>query len=450
MIKRLSLLPSLRFRGRRRLRTRAAVPSAGNGPSHPKDRGTEKWGTMASRLARWKRAPRAKHSSQTVVCREGWYYVVLSCMVFGAAMLREVNLMLILGGMLFGPLLFNWRLTAVTLRGLDVRRTVPGGICAGDLLVVRLELSNTRRRIGCWAVNVRERIVREGDPAAKPFGVTEYFSYVAAGGRQVRTYQGRLPQRGRYRWEQAEISTRFPFGLFRREVSGGTSNSVLVCPRLGRLTHGWLKRRHESFDGTHRREQGQSRISGDLYGVREWRYGDSRRWIHWRSTARHGSLVVRQFEQHRNRDVAVLLDLWQPENPSMGDLENVELAVSFTATVMAEVCRSMGCNVLLGVPADEPRLLGGTASAVLLQDAMTRLALAQASPADRLPPLLEQAFGRIDPGTEVVVVSTRPVALEDAGRFGHLWQDSSRRAWLRHIRVVTTAEDDLNRFFQPE
>lgn len=436
----------MRLRGRLPSRNRARVPRSVETGSPDDGNGA----AGLDRAAAARREPKSKRTAQTVVCREGWYYVVLSCMVFGAAMLREVNLMLILGGMLFGPLFFNWRLTAVTLRGLKVRRTVPGGICAGDLLVVRLELSNTRRRIGSWAVNVRDEIVREGDPAAEPVGVTEYFSYVPARGRQVRTYQGRLPQRGRYHFEQAQVSTRFPFGLFRREVYSGGTDTVLVFPRLGRLTHGWLRRRHESFEGTHRRERGQSRVSGDLYGVRDWRHGDSRRWIHWRSTARHGSLVVRQFEQHRNRDVAVLLDLWQPESPGTSDRENVELAVSFAATVLAEVCRNMGCNVLLGVPADEREFIRGTASALFLQDAMTRLALAEALPDDRLPSLLERALSQIDAGTEVVVVSTRPVDLEDADRFGRLWRDSPRRAWLRRIRVVTTAAEDLDRYFQPE
>jgi len=200
----------------------------------------------------------------------------------------------------------------------------------------------------------------------------------------------------------------------------------------------------------HRRERRQSRESDDFYGVREWRHGDSRRWIHWRSTARHGALVVRQFEEHRNRDVVLLLDLWQPEEPSPRHLEDVELAVSFAATVVADVCRRMGSYVLLAAPAPGPGFVEGTASTVLMQDALTRLALAEASADDHLPGFVDRALGRIAPGTEVVVISTREVDTRDRRRFAALWGDPARRHWARTIRIVTTAEGDLDQYYQPE
>ena len=56
------------------------------------------------------------------VCREGWYYLLVLGLVFCGAMLREVNLLLILAGLLLGPLLFNLRAVVVTLRNLEVRR----------------------------------------------------------------------------------------------------------------------------------------------------------------------------------------------------------------------------------------------------------------------------------------------------------------------------------------
>ena len=46
---------------------------------------------------------------QTTICREGWYYLVIVAVVFGGAVFKEVNLLLILAGMLLGPLLLNWR-----------------------------------------------------------------------------------------------------------------------------------------------------------------------------------------------------------------------------------------------------------------------------------------------------------------------------------------------------
>lgn len=394
----------------------------------------------------WFRLRRGRRAG-TVICGEGLYYLVILALVFFVALVGEVNLLMILAGMFVGPLWFSWRLVAATLRGLEVRRRMPHSICAGDLLLVDLELVNTRRRLGSWAVAVQEQIRREGTPAGTdPLQPSVYFSYVAAGQSRYRTYRGRLPQRGRYRFAPLAVSTRFPFGFFRRTVLAGSTDTLIVYPRLGRLTPRWLARKHESFEGSHRRERRHGRTSGDFFGVRPWRPGDTRRHIHWRSSLRRGTLVVRQFDQHHNRDVAILLDLWQPKRPQAEHLENVELAVSFAATVVADTCRKGGGNLLVGTTAGGP-LVRGPASTALIDNAMENLASAEGSPEDRLPELLDRALGAVDPGTEVVLVTTRTVDLGDRDRFAVLWNDPSRRAVASRMRVISTADEGLAEYF---
>jgi len=392
---------------------------------------------------------------QTLICREGLYYLVVLALVFAGAMLREVNLLLILAGMLVGPVILNWRAMGVTLRGLEVQRKVPEGVCAGDLLVANVQLSNTRRYVGSWAVVVEEEIRREPSPNGnqprreKPIRTGVLFPYVPAGQSRNGAYHGRLPQRGQYRFGPLKISTRFPFGLFSRTIDLGQVRTLMVYPRLGRLTRAWETRHRESFAGAHRRERRHG-PEGDFYGVREWRTGDSRRWIHHRSSARVGKIVVRQFEQPRNHDVAVLVDLWQPKKPKQQHEENVELAVSFAATVVADLCRKGGTNLLLGTPGDEPEYVAGPASTQLLNDTMQRLAVAEAHQDDQLDKLLDGALQRIDQGTEIVLVGTRPIDLSDPTRFPSLWSDPNRRGMGRRIRCIDTSSEELNEYFQTE
>jgi uncharacterized protein (DUF58 family) len=397
--------------------------------------------------------PRARRRVGTSICGEGLYYLAFVALVFFVALVGEVNLLMVLAGMFVGPAWFGWRLVARTLRGLEVRRRMPRSICAGDLLLVDLELVNPRRRLGSWAVEVEERIRSEGSGAGT--GVLRpsvYYPYVPAGQSRCRTYRGRLPQRGRYRFARAAVSTRFPFGFFRCTVLLGPEDTLVVYPRLGRLTPRWLARHRESFEGSHRRERRHGRTSGDFFGVRPWRSGDERRHIDWRSSARHGSLVVRQFERHRTRDVAILVNLWQPKRPSAEHLANVELAVSFAATVVADTCRKGGGNLLVGTTAGRAPSGGwswvrGPASAALEHSAMENLAVAEASPEDRLADLLDRALGTIDPGTEVVLVTTQAVDLTDAERFAVLWRDPARRSLAGGIRVISTADEGLAEYF---
>ncbi len=49
------------------------------------------------------------------------------------------------------------------------------------------------------------------------------------------------------------------------------------------------------------------RFSADFYGVREYRRGDPLRHVHWRSTARTGQLMVREFEREPGSLLSVLV-----------------------------------------------------------------------------------------------------------------------------------------------
>jgi uncharacterized protein (DUF58 family) len=391
---------------------------------------------------------------QTTLCREGWYYLVITAVVLGGAIFKEVNLLLILAGILLGPLLLNWRLVRSNLRGLRIQRKLPPALCAGDPLLVSLNLSNARRRPASWAIVVEDQIRREmGDghghsrlhPPLRPY---VSFPYVPAGQSRKGAYRGRLVERGRYQFGPLRFSTRFPFGLFSRTISAGKVERLIVLPRLGRLTAGWITRRLDAFVADGRR--GRAGSEGDFYGVRGWHSGDGRRLVHWRSSARLGKLVVRQFEQPRNRDVAIVLDLWQPDAPAQEHLENVELAVSFAATVLADSCRKGGSNAYLALSNTGPECIGGPASPALLQGLMEQLAVAEGSATDTLPALLAFALQRIATGTEIVLVSTRTNNFSDDARLAAIRSNPVLRERARHIRCVDTSSEQLAQFFRAE
>jgi uncharacterized protein (DUF58 family) len=391
----------------------------------------------------------------TTIRREGWFYLLIVVIVLGGAMLKEVNLLLILAGMLLGPVLLNWQAVKVNLRGLSIVRKLPPTLCAGDVLSVGVHLTNLRRRMGCWAVVVEEQIQRigggnhESSRRAQAIRPAVFFPCVPAAQTRKGAYRGQLVQRGRYQIGPLRLSTQFPFGLFSRTITVGQAETVLVLPRLGRLTHSWAARRRAAFAGADRRDR-RPGPEGDFYGVREWRGGDGQRLVHWRSSARLGKLVVRQLEQPRNRDVTVVLDLWQPERPMDRHVENVELAVSFAATVLADLCRKGGSNVHLAVHNAAPECFGGPASAMLLQGLIERLATVESRLDDCLPALLEHAMRRVAAGAEFVLVSTRPNDLFDTARFAALGSDPVLRDRARHVRCVDTSSEELAEYFQTE
>ena len=225
--------------------------------------------------------------------------------------------------------------------------------------------------------------------------------------------------------------------------------TLLVLPRLGRLTRRWQRMQQSADVGASNVQRRQGLLEGDFYGLRDWRCGDSRRWIHWRTSARRQTPVVRQFEQQRNQDLALVLELWQPEQPNETDLANVELAVSFAASIVSDLCRRGGQMMWLAVAAREPRWNCGPTSLALTREVMESLAMAEASSSDRLPDALSKALEAARPGTNAILISTRPVDLGDTERFQRLWRNTRQRAWLGRMQSIDVAHTNLSDYFIP-
>jgi uncharacterized protein (DUF58 family) len=196
--------------------------------------------------------------------------------------------------------------------------------------------------------------------------------------------------------------------------------------------------------GPRRVVQRQGLTEGDFYGMRDWRPGDSRRWIHWRTSARRGSLMVRQFEQPRSENLTLLVDLWRPSEPKANDEDNVELAVSFAATAVADVCRRGGCQLRVVIGGEQIASHGGGASRALAGDVLRQLALAESSPSDRLPELITRSLAE-GFGGRIVLVTTRPAGFAEATNALH--QVPQYRAALDRMVSISTSGDELFEYF---
>lgn len=396
-----------------------------------------------------RRPNRMNRKHRTTVCLEGLYYMVVLAFIIGGGVLRGINLLFVLAGMMIGPLVYNWRMVVVMLRRLRVRRVLPEGVCAGDLLVVEFEATSTAQRGGSSAIVVSDRIERAGGrPSSEEHRAEVFFPRIAAGETDVQSYQGRLMERGRYRFGPFHVSTRFPLGLVRRTMTVDQIDELIVFPRPGRLLPRWSQMSRAMLVGAGGARSRQGLVEGDFYGLRDWRSGDSRRWIHWRTSARRNTLAVRQFEQPRSRDVVLLLDLWQPAVPSDEQRDNVELAVSFAATVAEQLCRNGGARLGIGVAGQPTTWKQGVGSRPLLTEVMEQLALARASAEDRLPELLARALPDIRSGTMTVIAGTRPIDTHDTLRFALAWDDPSLRNALGKIMCIDVSSSELFDYFE--
>lgn len=154
--------------------------------------------------------------------------------------------------------------------------------------------------------------------------------------RPVLRYDLTPERRGIHEVGPLAVEEHDPFRLMGlRHVAGGTSRLV-VTPRLADLaaeSGGTVTSEGES-------ERVQRRADGgeDDLGTREYRAGDPLRRVHWRATARHGELMVRQEEQRSSPRSLVLLDTRAEGFPLHADDDGdsdraFERAVAFAASI---------------------------------------------------------------------------------------------------------------------
>ena len=386
---------------------------------------------------------------QFLVSREGWYYLFVLAFVVSGAVLREINLLLVLTGMMIGPFVFNWYAVTTTLYRLSVHRKLPERICAGDLLVVELDVTNSRTRTDSWAIAVEDRIQRSDSSKGSVMERVDVLAPRVPVGETARlSYRGRLMQRGHYVFGPVRVSTRFPLGLVRRSIQLSVTDRLVVCPQLGQLTWRWTQLIQSQRVGSRHTRHKHGLVEGDFYCLRDWRSGDSRRWIHWRTSAKRGSLKIRQFEQQRNQNIALLVDLWQPTSGGLDGIETCELAVTFAATAVEDLCRRGGSQLLLATTGENVNCLRGAASMGLLYEVMDQLAGVRSTHQDQLPELLDHALDQTTPNTKTIIISTRPTDLSDTERFINIWQDPHKRNALGKIVCVDVSGEEVGEYLR--
>ncbi len=124
-----------------------------------------------------------------------------------------------------------------------------------------------------------------------------------------------------------------PLGLLARVATWSEPVELFVHPRTVSL-EGSSAGVLQDLEGIPSRDLSSSDL--EFHAIREYAPGDDRRHVHWRSTARMGSLMVRQFEETRRSHLAVALSLDEDEFASE---EELELAISIAGSLGLQALR---------------------------------------------------------------------------------------------------------------
>lgn len=365
---------------------------------------------------------------------EGWVFLIILGFIGVGAVLRNVNLLILATGMMLAPVIFNWRVCVANLRSLSAKRVVPDQVHALTPINVSWTCDNEHGRLPARNLVLRDRLVdRKG--AAKEDSLSRKliskmdsffqtgtwdndFAHVCFEGvsktdPDIVTYQCLFPARGEYNLGPAELKTSYPFGLVYCRIPLNESETVFVAPPLGQLNPTWERRINSLETGGQSRMRQRGLEQDEFYALRKWRSGDSQKNIHWRSSARRGVPMVKQFDEPNDRDFALLLDLHTEDEVARLQCETI---LSFAATALSQAGADILGQLAIAVCGEETHLVSGRQGVTTRSNVMRRLAVAKPVAEPEIESSIIELASLVSSGTPLYCFSTREAPL---------WLDSS-------------------------
>ena len=350
-----------------------------------------------------------------------------------------------------GKYLF-WTMAAFAMVGLDTRRTQVyvlfaglAGLFAVALLFLalgrrraRLECRLPERAIAGRTLAIPARVTGAGDAARDlllsfPRAPTFWGTGIGVTPRQVLlaapeaasvdvAVNFRAERRGRFVLPQPTLRATDPLGLLAARAAGGGDQVVMVYPRFYPMPE-------FPVPAGRRYQPGGIPLSSntgdavEFVGTRDYREGDPIRNIHWRSWARRGQPVVKEYQEEYFSRIALVLDTFLPQRASAADRRGFEASISLLASIADHFSRSEYVVDVLAAGPDLFQVSAGRSLAYLenILDVLACLEPCFAPPFETVAPTLFDELAQI---TTVVAV------LQD-------W-DAPREAFLKRVKALGT------------
>ena len=150
-------------------------------------------------------------------------------------------------------------------------------------------------------------LVELRDHSDMPNHGTGFVTYLPAHERRRWSARTLCTMRGKFTLGPATLVSGDPFGIFRLERPVPGSSEVLVYPRTTSLPGFSLP--SAELPGGQDVKSRAFHVTPNVSTIREYQPGDSFNRIHWRSTARIGQLMVKEFELDPTAEVYLVLDM---------------------------------------------------------------------------------------------------------------------------------------------
>lgn len=265
------------------------------------------------------------------ITRQGWIYVVGIILVALAALNTGNNLLFLILASLIASILMSGILSSITLAGVELRLQLPEHIFAGQSVRGAVELRNEKLTLPSFSLRV-EGAKKKDDATVALLETPVYFPYLPCKEAVTQAVPLLFPARGVYRQEAFRIVTRFPFGFLQKARRLDLPTEALVYPSV-EATEEFMEVRPGIQGAMESLAKGRGQ---DLYALRDYLPNDSARLVHWKASARSGTLMVREFAREDDCKVLLVFDPYSAAalpSASTAEKDRFERAVSLCAAI---------------------------------------------------------------------------------------------------------------------
>jgi len=271
------------------------------------------------------------HKVEYKISRAGWLYFGATLLVALAALNTGNNMLFLILACLVSVILMSGILSSISLAGVDLKIDLPEHIFAGQTVRASVELINQKLTLPSFALRV-EAVVPKDAPVVALLETPVFFPHLPRQDRMRQSVPVTFLRRGLHVHDSFRIVTRFPFGFLQKARRVVLKSEALVYPPVDSNAE-----LNEIFPGIEGSIESYNKGRGhDLHSLREYVPTDSESHVHWKASARAGSLMVREFAREDDRRVLLVLDPHGGDGGNVGALklnERFERAVTLCAGI---------------------------------------------------------------------------------------------------------------------
>lgn len=250
------------------------------------------------------------------ITREGFRLVLATSLIGLASLNTGNNLMYLILSVMLSIFFLSLLINYVNLRGIKIEIEPVDDLFAHKTSRIKLRYSKEKSLLSSRSFFISAH-------PKSPLRILDYVDVLKPAEGIERVVDVTPLKRGMFSLKDILIlKTGFPFIFTENAIRPDLKGTLLIYPALKDIDLGITSFRSEGKRLFTREE--------DFQSIRQYRYGDDRRFIHWKATAKTGELMIKESAIEEGLRITIFFDNFRPPF-----LEAFEESISFAASLSA-------------------------------------------------------------------------------------------------------------------